>query len=528
MYNAETTHAQPLRERGTPYRRPDITESGLLQGASDQQEGHICYQSLIEHATDAIMIVCQGRVVYRNRTHEKWFGFLANDTSRPCLLAHATLADREHVHAYEQALCQGEGVPERCELTLLSQEGRRLHLEVISQSTAYQASPALAVVMRDVTARCEAEAVLRAHAAQDRDPMRRDIQTRQQAEKTINALQRDNGSLRDTINTTHHFEEIVGTSAALTRVLQQVEQVASTDATVLITGETGTGKELIVRALHHHSPRRDRPLIKVNCTALSAGLIESELFGHEKGAFTGAIARKLGRFELAAGGTLFLDEMGEMPLEVQAKLLRVLQEGEFERVGGMQTLTSDVRVIAATNRDLQHAVAAHDFRADLFYRLHVFPIHLPPLRERPEDIPVLVQHFVTTCGQRLEKRIETIEPATMERLRAYAWPGNIRELEHLIERTLILTRGSTLVIDDTLLSGTPIPPVDTLVPALHETWQTSCTLADVERDYIVHTLEKTGWVVEGPNGAACILDLHPNTLRGRMRRLGIVRLHDSG
>ena len=628
MYNAGKPNAHPISKHTTPSQPLHPTELEFPPGEPEPQVHQVFYRSLVEHACDAIMVVQQGRVVYRNHTHEKWFGFLTGDAVKLGLLARATSEDYERVSAYEQALCQGEDVPERCEMTLLSQAGRRLYLDVISQAVMHQGAPAIAIVLRDVTAHRETEDALRASETQYRDlydeaphaylsvgtdgrilranrravglfgypldaligrpvltlcadsavgrvraqqifqrfragrgtrdsevEMRRedgaqiwasvsvhpirnaqgdtvasrsivvDITARKQAEATINALQCENRDLRDDINTTHNFEEIVGTSTALTCTLRQVEQVARTDATVLITGETGTGKELIVRALHQLSARQDRPLIKVNCTALAAGLIESELFGHEKGAFTGAIARKPGRFELANGGILLLDEIGDMPLELQAKLLRVLQEGEFERVGGTQTLTSDVRVVAATNRDLKQAVAANAFRADLFYRLHVFPIHLPPLRERSDDIPLLVQHFIDKCARQLGQRIKAVDPATMERLMAYPWPGNIRELEHVVERALILTRDSTLVIDETLLSMTHIPHVGIPTPTLHETRPTSITLKDVERDYIVHILDKTGWVVEGPKGAACILDLHPNTLRGRMRRLGIVRPH---
>jgi transcriptional regulator with GAF, ATPase, and Fis domain len=294
--------------------------------------------------------------------------------------------------------------------------------------------------------------------------------------------------------------------------------VAGTDSSVLISGETGTGKELIARAIHDLSKRKDRPLIKVNCAALPAGLIESELFGHEKGAFTGAISRKIGRFELADGGTLFLDEIGDLPPGVQAKLLRVLQEHEFERVGGTQTIKVDVRLITATNRDLAKAVEENSFRTDLYYRLNVFPIHLPPLRERKEDIPLLTQYFINKYMTRMGKRIEKISQETMNRLIAYPWPGNIRELENIIERAVILSKGLILEIEDELLPSSHLPD---------QKEKGSLTLEEVERDHIVKILEKARWVIEGPKGAAKILNLHPNTLRSRMQKLGIKRpLHD--
>ena len=307
---------------------------------------------------------------------------------------------------------------------------------------------------------------------------------------------------------------IVGTSQAMQKVFNTLKKVAPTDATVLITGETGTGKELIARALHDLSPRSTRPFMTVNCAALPASLIESELFGHEKGSFTGAVNRKVGRFERAQGGTIFLDEIGEIPLEVQPKLLRVLQERAFERVGGSQTLQADVRVIAATNRDLQAASQAGQYRPDLYYRLDIFPVFLPPLRERPEDIPALIHHFATKYAAKMRKQIETIETALVQRFTTHSWPGNIRELEHRIERAVILTEGSILRLTDELLPAPAVaePQVERLL-----------TLEAVERQHILHVLEKTNGVVEGPNGAARVLDLHPNTLRGRMRKLGIQR-----
>ncbi len=336
-------------------------------------------------------------------------------------------------------------------------------------------------------------------------------------------LQTDNAYLQEEIKRDHNFDEMVSHSAVMQNVLRQIEQVATTDATVLIQGETGTGKELLARAVHRLSPRCDRPLVKVNCAALPSDLVESELFGHEKGAFTSAISRRIGRFEMADGGTLFLDEVGDLPLALQAKLLRVLQEGEFERLGGTRTLHSDVRVIAATNRNLQQAVAEEQFRADLYYRLNVFPIALPPLRERPEDIPLLAQHFVDKHSRKLGKQIQAIASDALRRLMDYPWPGNIRELEHVVERALILSQGPTLTIDEALVAVGSVTDDKGAHVRTEAPVQRQQTLAEFEQDHIMRVLEQTQWVVEGANGAARRLDLNPSTLRGRMRRLGITR-----
>ena len=332
-----------------------------------------------------------------------------------------------------------------------------------------------------------------------------------EVERLKNRLQAENVYLQEEITTTHHCGEIIGQSRALQEVLRQVEQVAPTDATVLIQGETGTGKELIARAIHGRSRYRDRPLVKVNCATLPAGLVESELFGHEKGAFTGAVARQIGRFELADGGTMFLDEIGELPLELQAKLLRVLQEGEFERVGGARTITVNVRVIAATNRDLATAVQAGSFRADLFYRLNVFPLTLPPLRERKDDIPLLVACFLARMAQKLGKALTGLSDDAMARVMRYAWPGNVRELQNVLERAAILARGPIVEIDEALEQR--LSPSDHPLPAT--------SLQDVERAHILRVLAETNGIIEGPRGAARILDLHPNTLRFRLQKLGI-------
>jgi len=307
------------------------------------------------------------------------------------------------------------------------------------------------------------------------------------------------------------FEQIVGRSAALRRVLREVEVVAPTDSGVLIQGETGTGKELIAQAIHNRSARRGRPLIKLNCAAIPSGLLESELFGHEKGAFTGAIMRKPGRFEVADKGTLFLDEVGDIPLELQAKLLRVLQEHEFERLGSTRTQQVDVRVIAATHRDLKQMVEEGAFRSDLYYRLHVFPLTVPPLRERREDIPSIVRHFVEKYSQRMNRQIETISPRTMEVLKDYAWPGNVRELQNFIERAVILSPGTSLRA-----------PLEELT---YQTVQTSpthlSTLEEMEREHVLRALKESNWVTGGPKGAAAKLGMKRTTLAYRIRKLGI-------
>jgi PAS domain S-box-containing protein len=358
-----------------------------------------------------------------------------------------------------------------------------------------------------------------------------DITARVLAEREKQRLQLQNQYLREEIQSVHNFEEIVGHSPALQHALRQLEQVAPTDATVLILGESGTGKELIARAIHHRSKRRDRPLIKLNCAALPTGLVESELFGHEKGAFTGAIEKRVGRFSLAQGGTIFLDEIGDMPLEVQSKLLRVLQEREFEPVGATSPIAADVRVIAATNRELSKAVVEKTFREDLFYRLNVFPIHVPPLRERRQDIPLLANYFVGRYANQLGKEIENVDAETLDRLVAYPWPGNIRELQNVLERAVILTRGTTLEIDPRALRGAlegGFAATAERAAAPTETDRSSriaddLSLERVERDHIRAVLMQTGWRVDGPRGAAAVLGLHPNTLRSRMKKLGISR-----
>jgi len=328
-------------------------------------------------------------------------------------------------------------------------------------------------------------------------------------------LELENFYLQEEIKLEHNFEEIIGRSSSLEYLLYKVEQVASTDTTVLILGETGTGKELFARAIHNASLRKDRPLVKVDCAALPSHLIESELFGHEKGAFTGAISTQIGRFELADGATIFLDELGELPLELQSKLLRVLQEGKFERLGNPHTITVDIRVIAATNRDLEAEIRKGRFRQDLYYRLNVYPITIPPLRKRKDDIPLLVESVVQKVGRKLGKRIESIPQSMMDALQQYSWPGNVRELENVIERAVINAQNTTLWIE--------LPKTSTLTVDEHKTLEVDeyKTLEEVERDYVLRILEKTEWRIAGPNGAALILGINSSTLRSRMQKLDI-------
>ena len=350
------------------------------------------------------------------------------------------------------------------------------------------------------------------------DQAKEEIERRKKAESSLKKayreikrlqemLQEENTYLRQEIKLTHNFEEIIGNSDPLKYVLYRVEQVAPNDTTVLIQGETGTGKELIARAIHQASPRNQRPLIKVDCATLPAELIESELFGHEKGAFTGAFMRKTGHFELAHKGTLFLDEIGELPIRLQAKLLRAIEYGEFERLGNPKPIKVDARIIAATNRNLEDEVHAGNFRKDLFYRLNVYPVSIPPLRKRSTDIPLLVDTFVRRFSKKMGKPIPKISQKAIQALSEYTWPGNIRELENIIERAIVLSNGKTLNIE--------IPKQNTV---LFEELQ---SLEQIEKEYILKVLDKTKGKISGDNGAAKILGLHPNTLRSRMEKLNI-------
>jgi formate hydrogenlyase transcriptional activator len=352
----------------------------------------------------------------------------------------------------------------------------------------------------------------------------------QEIEALKDQLAKENAYLVEEVRSEHNFGELIGESAALRRVLKEAETVAPTGSTVLIRGESGTGKELIARAVHDLSPRQSRTFVKLNCAAIPTGLLESELFGHEKGAFTGAIMQKIGRFELAHQGTLFLDEVGDLPQELQPKLLRVLQEQEFERLGSTRTIKVDLRLVAATNRDLARMVAEGRFRNDLYYRLNVFPIALPPLRERREDIPLLVRHFTQRFASRMDRRIEVIPAAIMDALVSYPWPGNVRELQNVVERAVILSPGPALQVPLSDLqrdegSGMTYEGKreassshpSSLIP------HPSKTLADAEREHILGALLETGWVVAGPKGAAARLGMKRSTLQDKMGKLGISR-----
>ena len=406
------------------------------------------------------------------------------------------------------------------------------HLAVVDNKSMRE-NPRAVAILKIFAARAGAE-------LERRRTDRKLRETLAELQQLKNRLRAENAYLKEEIRLEHNFEEIVGCDSALREVLAQVEQVAPLDSTVLIYGETGTGKELIARAIHQASPRKSRALVKLNCTAISAGLVESELFGHVKGAFTGALDRRTGRFELADCGTLFLDEVSELPLETQVKLLRVLQEREFEPVGSSKTIRVDVRIIAATNRNLEEAVGAGRFRSDLFYRLNVIPIELPPLRERASDIPQLVMFFLGRFASKFGKRIDSVDRETMDLLMEYAWPGNIRELQNLIERAVVLSKGPVLYLDPGFFPGTAGSrhAVDATKPSAEDgarkdrgpatgppalVSEPPSTLEEIDRRHVLTMLDRCGGVIEGPKGAAKRLGLHPSTLRSRIAKLGINR-----
>lgn len=445
---------------------------------------------IFENAMDAIMTLDEsGKIMLFNAAAEQMFRCKAADRiGRPVdrFLSpelYKTLINFRNGFPADKAIWVSEG------LTAVRADDESFPIEATISRVETTGQQLYILILRDINER----------------------KARQQAEAECNTLRGINLYLQEEVLASRDGEELIGNSPALHNAMELVRQVADTDAMVLITGETGTGKELIARAIHNLSTRKDKTLVKLNCATIPENLAESELFGHEKGSFTGAIARKLGRFELANGGTLFLDEIGELPLEMQAKLLRVLQEGEFERVGGTQTLTCNVRVIAATHRDLAQFSQQGKFRADLYYRLNVFPINLPPLRERKEDIPYLVKHFIDKYAAKFGKKIQSIPERMMSDLQSYFWPGNIRELQHIIERAVILSKGSQLASVDcvNVMSGAP------------QAASPIVTLEEAERAHILRALDATSWRIAGNQGAAKILGVPSTTLRSRMEKLGI-------
>ena len=443
---------------------------------------------------------------------------------------------QQKIFARHLAMVLQQQITLRCEISLTSKDGTVIQAQFrsVSVKVGNQAGKILSSAI-DITSRRRLEndlqkshdelesivnertaALTKANAqlVQEVDNHRRAEEKLKNSYAEIRTLKdqllAENIYLQEEVGKEYNFHEIIGQSNALSYVFFRVEQAAPQDVTVLLLGETGTGKGMFARAIHSRSVRKNRPLITVNCTALPANLIESELFGREKGAFTGAHTRQMGRFELANGGTIFLDEIGEMPMELQSKLLRVIQDGEFERLGSPHTIKVDVRIIAASNRNLEDEISSGRFRQDLFYRLNVFPITIPPLRSRKEDIPLLVNHFVAKFNKKIGRRIGTVPQQTLKALQEYHWPGNVRELENVIERAVITSQGPSLQVRDRFDN---LPHTD----------QDNKSLADVERNHILKVLQETGWRIEGPKGAAVRLDLNPSTLRARMRKYGLRR-----
>jgi len=464
-----------------------------LRAEQDLEEREVELRSLVDGAMDGIVVLDESfRIARLNPAARSVFGLSAEGGSGDSLWSYLAPASRAKLNRLIQ---QVDTFPEGKRFLWIPDglqafgPGRRpFKAEATISRYETRGQRHLALILRNVNDRIEAERRI-SHLRQERDYLREVMR---------------------------FGEEIVGASDALQDVLQSAAQVADTDTTVLIQGETGTGKELIARYLHHRSRRAHGAFITLNCAALQPNLVESELFGHEAGAFTGATQKRKGRFELADGGTLFLDEVSEIPLELQAKLLRVLQEGQFERIGGTRTLSCDVRVVAATNRRLGEALQSGQFRSDLFYRLNVYPIRVPPLRERREDIPLLVNHFLPRISQRIGKAIPTVPSATLQSLLDYDWPGNVRELKNVIERAAITSTGPDLRLPETLRAG----PRETDREGQDSPFE---ALERVERRYITRVLEATGWRISGPSGAALVLDLNPSTLRYRMKKLGICK-----
>jgi formate hydrogenlyase transcriptional activator len=492
----------------------DITVRKRAEEALKSSETR--YRSLFETAQDGILILDAetGQISEVNPFLEEMLGYSHEDFLGKKLWEIGAFKDIEASKAAFLEL-QGKGYVRYEDLPLETKDGRPLDVEFVSNIHLVNHRKVIQCNIRDITERKRlGEALQGAHNELERRVEERTVELRTAlAEiKTLkDRLEAENIYFRHEIETNHRFDHILGQSDGLKYVLYRAEQVAPTNTTVLILGETGTGKELIAFAIHDMSPRKERPLITVNCAALPGNLIESELFGREKGAFTGADTRQIGRFEIANGSTLCLDEIGELPLVAQAKLLRVIQHNEFERLGSSQTIKVDVRIVATTNRDLEEEVRKGRFRQDLYYRLNVVPITVPPLRQRKEDIPLMVQAFIERYSRILGKQITSVQKEMMKALQDYPWPGNVRELESIIERAVILCTGPVLKLADKMeISSLPLS-------------SPMRTLEETERIQILKILSETRWRIEGRNGAAAILGLHPSTLRARMHKLGIVR-----
>jgi formate hydrogenlyase transcriptional activator len=492
----------------------DITERKKTEEALKISETR--YRRLFETAQDGILILDAdtGQISDVNPFLVEMLGYSHEDFLGKKLWEIGAFKDIEASKAAFLEL-QSKGYVRYKDLPLETRDGRQVAVEFVSNVYLVNHHKVIQCNIRNVTERkLAAEALRKAHGQLERRVEERTLELRTALSeiKTLkDQLEVENIYFRQENKKKHQFDHIIGQSDGLKYVLYRVEQVAPTGTTVLILGETGTGKELIAAAIHNLSPRKDRPLITVNCAALPTNLMESELFGRERGAFTGADTRQIGRFEIAHGSTLCLDEIGELPLEMQAKLLRVIQHNEFERLGSSHTIKVDVRIVATTNRNLEEEVRKGRFRQDLYYRLNIFPITVPPLRQRKEDIPLLAQAFIKQYSRKLGKQITSIQKETMKALQGYPWPGNVRELESVIERALILCPGPVLQLADKLeISSLPLS-------------STVRTLEEMERNQILKTLSETQWRIEGKDGAASILGLHPSTLRARMHKLGIHR-----
>jgi PAS domain S-box-containing protein len=492
----------------------DITDQKQTEEALKSSEKR--YRRLFETAQDGILILDAetGQISDVNPFLVEMLGYSHEDFLGKKLWEIGAFKDIEASKAAFLEL-QSKGYVRYNDLPLETKDGRPMAVEFVSNVYLVNHHKVIQCNIRDITERkLIAEALRRARNELERLVEERTVELRtalSEIKKMKDQLETENIYFRREFTMQHRFDNILGQSDGLKYVLYRAEQVAPMNTTVLVLGETGTGKELIAAAIHDMSPRKDRPLITVNCAALPGNLIESELFGREKGAFTGADTRQVGRFEVAHGSTLCLDEIGELPLEVQAKLLRVIQHNEFERLGASHTIKVDVRIVATTNRDLEEEVRKGRFREDLYYRLNVFPITVPPLRQRKEDIPLMVQAFIERYSRKLGKQITSIQKETMKALQDYPWPGNVRELESIIERAVILCPGPVLQLADKLEISSP---------SLSSTVR---TLEETERNQILKILSETRWRIEGKDGAAAILGLHPSTLRARMHKLGIVR-----